>query len=290
MSSQATFADWLASRPEAGGGSASTMGASAPSAPESDNSFFGFFASGETGSGAGGAPVPSGTVSGGGGAADWASLASLGASALRFGGSVVGGEGVGSPTDKAGGGNGPPPVDAEWTCGMTTAQRFQAFGLLLLGSLSLYFAAIFLFLPMAIFMPAKFATTFTFASIMWMAAFAVLRGPRATLRGLVGDPEKRIFSIAYVGSLLLSLYSTMFTSSYFLALIAIFLQVGAMLWYTSGSIPGGTAAMGALTSWCFGGLTGRAQTASAWAGGALVRQAMGAASNVVSGALSGTAR
>ena len=111
---------------------------------------------------------------------------------------------------------------------MSSAQRFQAFGLLLVGSLALYFAAIFLFLPMVIFMPAKFATTFTFASIMWMAAFAILRGPRATLRGLVGDRDKRGFTAAYVGSLALTLYSTMFTSSYFLPLVAICVQVSAM--------------------------------------------------------------
>ena len=40
----------------------------------------------------------------------------------------------------------------EWVCGMSSAQRFQAFGLLLVGSLALYFAAIFLFLPMVIFL------------------------------------------------------------------------------------------------------------------------------------------
>ena len=103
-------------------------------------------------------------------------------------------------------------------------------------------------------MPRRFATTFTFASIFWMAAFAILRGPRATLKGLVADKEKRVFTGAYLGSLALTLYSVLFTSSYLLALFAVAVQVGAMLWYTSSSIPGGTAAMGALTKWCCGGL------------------------------------
>ena len=243
--SSASFAEWLANRPEGG----STGGASAPSAAEgNDKSFFGFFAESGTlppPATTSTAPPPS--------AVDWASLASVSAAALRYGGAAVGQDFGGEKTAQTP----PPQAEVEWTCGLSVTQRFQAFGLLLIGSLSLYFAAIFLFLPMVIFMPAKFATTFTFASIMWMAAFAVLRGPRATLRGLIGDPEKRIFSLAYVGSLALTLYSTMFTSSYFLPLIAIFLQVGAMLWYTSGSIPGGTAAMGALTNWCFGGILGR---------------------------------
>jgi hypothetical protein len=90
-----------------------------------------------------------------------------------------------------------------------------------------------------------------------MAAFAILRGPRSTLKGLFSDKEKRVFTAAYVGSLLLTLYSTLFTSSYLLALMAISVQVGAMLWYSSASIPGGTAAMSALTRWCLG----------SWAGG-----------------------
>jgi hypothetical protein len=48
----------------------------------------------------------------------------------------------------------PAPVE-EWNCGMNAAQRFQAFGLLLVTSLLLYVAAIFVFLPMVIFMPSK---------------------------------------------------------------------------------------------------------------------------------------
>ncbi len=88
-----------------------------------------------------------------------------------------------------------------------------------------------------------------------MAAFAILRGPRATLLSLVSDKDKRVFTLAYVSSLLMTLYFTIFTSSYLLALLAIIVQVSAMMWYMSSSIPGGTAAMGALSRWCFGSLT-----------------------------------
>jgi hypothetical protein len=100
----------------------------------------------------------------------------------------------------------------------------------------------------------RFATTFTFASIAWMAAFAILRGPRATLLALVSDKDKRVFTLCYLGSLLLTLYTTIFTSSYLLALVAIIVQVSAMMWYTSSSIPGGTAAMARLSTWCLSGL------------------------------------
>jgi hypothetical protein len=87
-----------------------------------------------------------------------------------------------------------------------------------------------------------------------MAAFAILRGPRATLLALVSDKDKRVFTLCYLGSLALTLYTTIFTSSYLLALVAIIVQVSAMMWYTSSSIPGGTAAMARLSSWCLSGL------------------------------------
>ena len=87
-----------------------------------------------------------------------------------------------------------------------------------------------------------------------MAAFAILRGPRHTLLGLVSDKDKRVFTLAYLSSLLMTLYFTMFTSSYLLALVAIITQVSAMAWYMSSSIPGGTAAMATISRWCCGGI------------------------------------
>lgn len=88
-----------------------------------------------------------------------------------------------------------------------------------------------------------------------MAAFAILRGPRHTLIGLVSDKDKRVFTLAYISSLLMTLYFTIIISSYLLALVAIAAQVSAMAWYMSSSIPGGTAAMSIISRWCCGSLT-----------------------------------
>ena len=260
-----SFADWLAARPEGG----ASAGAAAPALP-ANGGFLGFFETDPTAAPA--APASAAAPDA------WAALGALGAVLRGVGGGGGGGGDAAASPPAA-------PAEPEWTCGMSAAQRFQAFGLLLLGSVSLYFAAIFLFLPMVIFMPAKFATTFTFASIMWMAAFAILRGPRATLRGLLGDRDKRGFTAAYVGSLALTLYSTMATSSYFLPLVAIFIQVSAMLWYMSSSVPGGQAAMASLTSWCIGGITGRSVGAASWAGGAIARSGISSLSAAVGAAV-----
>jgi hypothetical protein len=43
---------------------------------------------------------------------------------------------------------------------------------------------------MAVVFPSKFATSFTFASILFMASSAMIRGPRTMIMGLL-DPERR---------------------------------------------------------------------------------------------------
>lgn len=158
--------------------------------------------------------------------------------------------GVPALAPSAEGGSDSPTATAEWTCGLSYAQRFQAFLLLGLGSLILYGAAVFVFLPMVILAPSKFASSFTFGSILWMAAFAMLRGPK-TMALSLANKEKLPFTTSYIGSLLLTLYATMISQSYFLILLAVIIQMTAMVWYSASHIPGGTAAAGALGRLCF---------------------------------------
>lgn len=139
----------------------------------------------------------------------------------------------------------PVPPPSEWTCGLSYAQRFQAFLLLGCGSITLYFASFFIFLPLILITPSKFATSFTFGSLFWLGAFAILRGPRSTLLSLL-QKDKLPFTIAYFASIVLSLYSTMIVQSYFLVLLAVIIQLIAALWYSSSYIPGGTVAFNAL--------------------------------------------
>ena len=76
-----------------------------------------------------------------------------------------------------GGAPSPGPTEApEWTCGMNAGQRFQAFGILLVTSLMLYIAAIFVFLPMVIFMPSKcvLLALFMAYSVLVQEAYGVL--------------------------------------------------------------------------------------------------------------------
>lgn len=142
---------------------------------------------------------------------------------------------------------------SEWTCGLSTAQRFQAFLMLLLGSALLFGLALFVFLPMIVLVPSKFAMCFTLASIMFMAAFGILRGPRTTLQGFL-QRDKLPFTAAYVGSLLLTLYATVIAQSYLLCVLALGVQVPALSWYAASYIPGGTSGLAAMTRWFCSGM------------------------------------
>lgn len=149
----------------------------------------------------------------------------------------------------------------EWTCGMSATQRFQAFALLACSSVSLYFASFFIFLPMLLFAPSKFATAFTFASIMWLLGFAILWGPKSTLSSLVA-PDKRAFTLSYIGSLMLTLYAAFVSQSYFLIMLAIAIQLTSAMYYTASYFPGGTMAAGALSRMCIGSVRAMLSSAS----------------------------
>jgi len=79
-------------------------------------------------------------------------------------------------------------------------QRFQVSIGLGLASFVLFLMAFFVFLPMVIFVPGKFALSFTIGSLLLIACLAIMRGPRKTLTGLVSR-EKVIFSGSYILSL-----------------------------------------------------------------------------------------
>ena len=147
-----SFSEWFAARQEAAPAGTMSAGAAAPSAPSAGVSLASLFSSAATAPALAAAPdaeKSGGAASAPAGSAVAASLTSIAAlmlpSVVRAGQSVgLGGIAPGVPA----------PAE-EWNCGMNSAQRFQAFGILLVTSLLLYVSAIFVFLPMVIFMPSK---------------------------------------------------------------------------------------------------------------------------------------
>lgn len=115
------------------------------------------------------------------------------------------------------------------------------------GAGALFTLALFVFLPLLAFAPAKFATAVTFGSLLAMTGMAVLRGPRTTLLGLL-ERSRLPFTACYLASLALTLYATLSGGGYFLVLGSVCVQVGALAWYAASFLPGGTAGMGLFTT------------------------------------------
>ncbi|KAJ9104492.1 hypothetical protein QFC21_001988 [Naganishia friedmannii] len=86
------------------------------------------------------------------------------------------------------------------------------------------------------FKPRKFVMAFTLGSLLFMAGFAVLQGPLNHLKHIMSK-ERLPFSIAYFGSLALTLYFS--------------LGVAALLTYLAAYFPGG------ITTLRYGGQMGK---------------------------------
>lgn len=140
----------------------------------------------------------------------------------------------------------PQPAVDDLLCGLSTMQRFQLALLLGGGAAVLFFMAVFVFLPMVVLFPSKFASCMTFGSLLSFAALAILRGPRA-LGAAVLEPARLPFTGAYVASLALTLYATVIASSYLLVLLSVFVQVCALAYFASSFVPGGTAGMNSVS-------------------------------------------
>ena len=138
----------------------------------------------------------------------------------------------------------------EWACGLSQWQRLQVFLLLMVAAAVLLGMALFVFLPMALVFPGKFAMTFTVGSLAFMAAFAMQRGPR-TMAASLFAPDRAVFTTAYLGSMLLTLYATFVAKTYLLIMLATGVQSAALAWYGASYVPGGAAGMSWLSGLCW---------------------------------------
>lgn len=129
------------------------------------------------------------------------------------------------------------PAEDEGMFAMGAGLRFQLFvGLIMMSMLFLGLA--FTFLPLVVLRPAKFGFAFTMGSVLFMLAFAALKGPKAYCRA---QCERKALpaTAAYWSSMLLTLYSCVVAQSYVMVVLSSGLMVGVMLWFSVGNLPGG---------------------------------------------------
>lgn len=122
--------------------------------------------------------------------------------------------------------------------GMPSQQQWTHFACLLGAGLVFLSLALFVFLPMIIFAPAKFATSFTLGCLLCTGASMALRGWRAGLLGLM-NRDRLPFTGLYLGSTMATLYAALAMHSYLLCLACSVAQVGAMLYFLASYVPGG---------------------------------------------------
>ncbi len=120
------------------------------------------------------------------------------------------------------------------------------------------FMAFFIFLPVIILSPSKFALAFTIGCCLVFSGFAALKGWRAQAAAMLAR-ERLPFTAGYLGSVALTLYASIFMKSYLLSLLASGLQIVALLYYLTSYYPGGTDSVrwilsmfGSACTRCFG--------------------------------------
>uniref|UniRef100_A0A0G4I5H9 Vesicle transport protein n=1 Tax=Chromera velia CCMP2878 TaxID=1169474 RepID=A0A0G4I5H9_9ALVE len=117
------------------------------------------------------------------------------------------------------------------------------------GSLFMFLA--FMFLPMLVIAPSKFALLFTSGSLCFMVSIASLKGHRAFLSHMISR-ERLPFSTCYVLSLGLTLWSTLYARSYLLTLLFSLLQLISLAYFMMSYLPGGTRTLNFLGGMCWG--------------------------------------
>jgi len=119
----------------------------------------------------------------------------------------------------------------------------------------------FMFLPMIVLMPQKFALLFTLGSVSFMSSFSILRGHAAFARHLLSR-SRVLFSAMYVTSMVGTLWASLVYRSYILTVCFAVIQVVALSWFLVSYIPGGRRALSFATGIAWKVVRGCCQCAS----------------------------
>lgn len=133
----------------------------------------------------------------------------------------------------------PTPCALACSLRIPSGTNFVYFAAFVAGAFIFFTLAFFIFLPLLILSPGKFALSFTFGSLCTMAAMIMLSGWQAGLQHLLSK-AKLPFSGVYVGSMAATLYAALFMHSYILSIVFSGVQVVALLYYVTSYFPGGT--------------------------------------------------
>ncbi|KAF3004695.1 hypothetical protein G7054_g5403 [Neopestalotiopsis clavispora] len=110
--------------------------------------------------------------------------------------------------------------------------------------------------PILIAKPRKFATLWSFGSVLFLCSWGAMMGPMAYIQHLLSG-NRLPFTAAYFGSIFLTIYFSMGLQNSVLTLIAAIIQLACLIWYLVSYFPMGSSGLRLATS--FG-----ARRAAAW--------------------------
>lgn len=165
------------------------------------------------------------------------------------------------PTTEGAGAPLPAPTRREEEEGWFALNRWDR--LLIFGGCNIAAAACFVLCfalwPILIAKPRKFATLWSFGSVLFLCSWGAMMGPMAYIQHLLSG-NRLPFTAAYFGSIFMTIYFSMGLQSSFLTLIAAIVQIAALIWYLVSYFPMGSSGLRLATS--FG-----ARRAAAWVTG-----------------------
>ncbi|XP_058724637.1 uncharacterized protein LOC131596095 [Vicia villosa] len=119
----------------------------------------------------------------------------------------------------------------EESSSLSTTQRLYAFAACSIAGLVLMFLSMIVFAK-----PIKFAILFTFGNLLAVGSTAFLLGPAQQMQMMFD--RVRVFATAiYLGSVVVALICALLIHSKVLTLLAIIVEIGALIWYSLSYIP-----------------------------------------------------
>ncbi|XP_050204267.1 protein transport protein SFT2-like [Mercurialis annua] len=133
------------------------------------------------------------------------------------------------------------------TTTVPSGKSLSYFGVLLAAGVFFIFIAFTMFLPVMVLVPQKFAICFTIGCTFIMGSFFALKGPRNQLAHM-STKERLPFTLGFIGTMVGTVYVSMFLHSYVLSVLFSVLQVLALSYYVISYFPGGSAGLKFLSS------------------------------------------
>nr|ACU17006.1 unknown [Glycine max] len=121
--------------------------------------------------------------------------------------------------------------DSGGLCSLSTTQRIYGFASCLVAGLACMLLSMIVFAK-----PIKFAALFTFGNLLAVGSTAFLLGPAQQL-GMMVDPVRVFATAIYLGCVAIALICALWIHSKVLTIIAIIIEIGALIWYSLSYIP-----------------------------------------------------